>query len=90
LLDKWILNTIINNLHIEGFIKEFYLSSYCKKNLQLLSHVVYCSLADFDWEVQTPIKEKFYDENLPDLFVMPKQLKNKLQTGAQIFFRDLL
>jgi len=58
LLEKWILVAIFQNLHVEGLIKEFYLSSYCKKNLNLLSHIVSSELTGQEWEVPTPIKEK--------------------------------
>lgn len=58
LLEKWILNSIFHNLNTEGLIKEFYLSNYCKKNLQLLSQIVYSILTGSDWEVKTPLREK--------------------------------
>jgi hypothetical protein len=63
---------------MEGLIKEFYLSNYCKKNLQLLSHIVLSVLTGVEWEVKTPLKEKQYAQDQPDLFQLPDKLKQDL------------
>lgn len=40
LLRNWLLKKCFSELHLEGLSKEFYLHTYCKKNLQLVSLVV--------------------------------------------------
>lgn len=90
LLEKWVLNSIFLYPHQEGLIKEFYLSSYCKKNLNLLSHIVLCTFTVQEWEVETPLKEKLFDLDQPDLFKLPEKLKTDLTEGVQTFYRGFL
>jgi len=53
LLRNWLLKACFQDLHLEGLTKEFYLSVYCKKNLQLVSLIVENIMTFQEWEVPT-------------------------------------
>lgn len=69
LFEKWIFNAIFVNLPLEGLVKDFYLSAWCQKNLQLTQHILYKIMTFEEWEVATPKSEKVVaDLKKPDIF----------------------
>lgn len=54
LLEKWLLNSVFINLHMEGLIKDFILPKYCTLNLQLMFQILYKTMTQQEWEVETP------------------------------------
>ena len=74
LLDEWLLKACFTNLHIEGLTKEFYLGPYCMKNLQLTKDILLSIMTFREWEVPTPVKERFQS---PDLFTMDPAKKRQ-------------
>jgi hypothetical protein len=72
---------------MEGLVKDFYLSYYCQRNLQLIHHIIYQTITFQEWEVTTPETEKSpADKNKPDLFSMPKLIKEEALQGAKSFY----
>lgn len=85
------LKAVFQELHIEGLIKEFYLSRYCKSNLALASHIVLKTMKFENWEVATPLSERVIGEESADLFKLNNEsLKKYLFDSTKIFYRDLL
>ncbi len=66
---------IFVNPHMEGLIKDFYLTLYCQKNLQLAQYIVFQIMTFQEWEVATPETEiTLADKGKPDLFTLPKDI----------------
>lgn len=43
---------------MEGFVNDFFLHPYCKRNLQLASHIMFQTMTFQDWELPTPESER--------------------------------
>ena len=71
------LKAVFQDLCIEGLVKEFYLSNYCKKNLSLASHIVLKTMRSEPWEVETPSHERVPGEQSTDLFRMEDEILRK-------------
>lgn len=54
LLEQWLLKACLEDLHLEGLTKEFYLGPYCKKNLLLAKQILFAIMTFQQWEVPTP------------------------------------
>ena len=89
LLQNWMLKAVFQDLHMEGLVKDFYLSNYCKKNLQLTQIIVSKTMSFQEWEVPTPDHERVPGDEA-DLFRMDKNLTKSIRQQSQQFFSDML
>ena len=93
LLTQWLLKACFQELHLEGLTKEFYLGAYCKKNLNLVSHIVHKIMTFENWEVPTPANERAPNEPTGpgnDLFSIQPDKKIKNKEKVRGFYKDLL
>ena len=88
LLEQWLLKACLEDLHLEGLTKEFYLGPYCKKNLLLAKQILFAIMTFQQWEVPTPQSERLPGET--DLFTMPSSKKAALRSQVKNYYRDLL
>jgi hypothetical protein len=61
LVQDWLIKAVFEKPNMLGFVKEYFLHAYCRRNLQLASHIMYKIITLQDWEADTPEAEKIGD-----------------------------
>lgn len=69
-LEKWLLQSVFGNLHLEGLVKDFVLPKIALQNFQLVNHILYMSMTWQKWEVPTPESEQYNPQECQNLFSM--------------------
>lgn len=69
------------------------MAPFCKKNLQLASHVAHCILTFQEWEIPSPAGEKppeLEGKAEHDMFRTDNEFKQKKRAAVRTFYQDFL